>query len=147
MSGAESRPAGDDAQDVDIANWTRVRDPRRLTEAEIEAGRREDGDRVTDAYYAILRADGYVGKESGSHTPSPKIRMLFVTADGRKSLTRKHRAVEVNGGEDWHEFEGQQPVVLQRLPDEGFPTAPSSIRGYREIAHELYDLDEEEVCR
>lgn len=147
MSGAESRPAGDDAQDIDIANWTRVRDPRRLTEAEIEAGRREEGGKVTDAYYAILRADGYVGEECGSHTPSPKIRLLFVTADGRKSLTRKHRAVEVDNGDRWHEFEGQQPVVLQRLPDEGFPTSPSSIQPYGRLAQDLYDLDAEEVSR
>lgn|GEM_PF-3388524 len=144
---SEGKSASEEAQEVNISGWTRVRDPRRLTEEEIKDGRKQEGDSVTDAYYAILRADGYVGQDTGSHSPSPKIRMLFVTADGQKSLTRKHRAVEVNDGDDWHEFEGQQTVVLQRLPDEGFPTSPSSIQPYGELARELYDIDGEEVSR
>lgn len=124
---------------VAITNFDRVddRDPRELTPGETAAGYQQPRDAVTTPYYAIFRADGYVGWNIGRHTKSPKIEMLFVTADGERILTDLHRATETD---DEHEFAGTYPVVRQEPRNAGAETVNKNVEGYRELAHDLHDI-------
>lgn len=133
-----SRPDTHEASEPPLTNYDCVRKPRPLTQEEVIAGRtqaREDGE---IAFYAISREDGYIGFETGSNTQSAKIRVLYVTRDGRRSFTRMHCATERDGGE--HDFKQGFNAVLARQPGAGFDTASRSIEGYRDLAARLHNL-------
>lgn len=137
MSGAEQGAT----RDAPISNYECVRGPRELTREEIEMARTEDGDAATRAFYAIAREDGYVGHDIGSHSRSPKIRVLYVTRDGRRSFTRMHDAEEVRDGDSEHAFTGGFPAVLQRTEDAGFETARRSIAEFRDTVEDIHEVD------
>ncbi|MUV59799.1 hypothetical protein [Halobacterium sp. CBA1126] len=136
MSGADGA-----TKDAPISNYECVRGPRELTRDEVEMARTEDGDAATQPFFAIKREDGYVGHDIGSNSPSPKIRVLYVTADGRRSFTRMHDAEEVEDGDADHAFVGGFPAVLQRTEGAGFQTARKSIAGFRDLVEELHQVD------
>lgn len=128
----------DDAAEPPLTNYECERGPRELTRDEVIAGRDQpvaDGER---AFYAICREDGYLGFETGSNTKTPKIRVLYVTRDGRRSFTRMHHATERDGGD--HAFKQGFTSVLAREPDAGFETARRSIEDYRTMARDLHNL-------
>lgn len=134
MSEAES--ADDTAS---ITNYDVERGPHPLSKEDVTAGTVDETDAGTRPYYAIKREDGYVGINANSprHTVTPKIRVLYVTGDGRWSFTLPHTAVET---EDGREFANALTAVAVRQPRRGKRTAKRSIESFRELAHDLHDL-------
>lgn len=127
----------DTTPDFTITNFERTNLPRQLTTEEIADGYQEPDDSVTEPFYAVYRADGYVGQNIGRHTKSPKIEVLFVTADGRRALTDFHRATETD---DDHDFDGTYPVVRQQERDTGASVPEESAKKYAEIVDDLYEV-------
>jgi len=136
MSGAQS------AGETLLSNYECVREPRALTQSEVETGHEQDGDSTTVAYHAIKREDGYVGQDIGANTKTAKIRILYVSADAAWSFTRMHRAEEVADGEEPHAFAGSWPAVIETDPESGQRTSSRSLREFQALASDLHDLDE-----
>lgn len=128
----------DEAASPPLTNYECVREPRPLSREEVIAGREQARENGEIGFYAISREDGYIGFETGSNTQSAKIRVLYVTRDGRRSFTRMHHATERDGEE--HDFKQGFNAVLARQPDAGFETAGRSIEGYRDLAARLHNL-------
>jgi hypothetical protein len=127
--------------DFTITNFERTTVPRQLTPEEIADGYKDPHDSVTDPFYAIYRADGYVGHNIGRHTKSPKIEVLFVTADGRRALTDFHRATE---SDNEHDFDGTYPVVRQQERDTGANVPEESAKKYAKVVDDLYKVDNDD---
>jgi len=122
--------------DSGITNFQHTGDPRPLTREEIADGYREPAAPGSETYLAIMRRDGQVGQNIGQHTPSPKVRLLFVTHDGSRAVEKLQRASATDGAD--HDLEGAYAISLERDPGHGDPVPSESQQRYRELVDDLH---------
>lgn len=123
---------------ITVTNFERATLPRELTQSEVEEGYEQPGDDTTRPFYAIFRADGWIGFDIGRHTRNPKIELLYATEDGERVVTDFVRARETEGIR--HDFQGTYPVVRQLEPRAGDTVPEESRHYYRDVAHDRYDI-------
>lgn len=123
-------------EDTGITNFRHTSDPRALTENEVAGGYEEPPAPNSETYHAIMRRDGEVGQNIGRHTPSPKVRLLFVTADGQRAVERLQRASRTDGE---HKLDGSYAVAIEREVGHGdHVNREEDQRRYSQLVDELH---------
>lgn len=128
-------------EDTGITNFSHTSKPRALTQKEVNDGYREPPAPNSETYHAVMRRDGEVGQEIGRHTPSPKVRLLFVTEDGGRAVERLQRASRTDTDSEDHKLNGSYAVAIERDIGHGDCVPGHKQERYRQLVRELHAGD------
>lgn len=117
-------------------------EPMRLEATDLGAreARAERPAAAEERYYAVMAQPGHL---SGTRVVSPKLVVLYVTADGHRALKRYHRGIETESGD----VVPRSPVPPVTVREEGTGAAvpASHAAAYADRVEELHDPDDVEV--